>query len=320
MNEDLSFNPFFLFKTAFQQTLMGSLFFAVQPKSKRKIVKLPDEDELAVEITTPRGWKEKDLTVVFVHGLCSSHKSPILIRLTKKLFNKKIKVARINLRGCGSGKGLAKSTYHCGRGDDIFEVLKVLKKEAPNSPIILIGFSLGGNIILKMAGELREEAKNYLKEVIALGPPVDLYSSVKLSEKPENKLYLKYFTKLLKEDIEFMQKTFKDFPNVELPENMTLTDFNNLFIVPFFGFRDLDDYYHQASSKYVISEIKVPCKILLSEDDPIVSSRSLDGLDLPENVQVYRTEKGGHLGYIGSLKNKRGFYWLDSLLLDWILP
>ena len=68
---------------------------------------------------------------------------------------------------------------------------------------------------------------------------MDLYSSVKLFEKPENKLYLKYFTKLLKEDIEFMQKTFKDFPNVELPENMTLTDFNNLFIVPFFEYSDV---------------------------------------------------------------------------------
>jgi predicted alpha/beta-fold hydrolase len=298
---------------------MGTLFLPIQPKSERKIVLLPDEDKLAVEITTPKGWKENDLTVVLVHGLCSSHKSPVLIRLTKKFSSKKIRVARVNLRGCGSGRGLAKSTYHCGRGDDIVEVLKVLKRENQNSPIILIGFSLGGNIILKMAGELKEEAKNYLKEVIALGPPVDLYSSVKLFEKPENKLYLKYFTKLLKEDVEFMQKTFDDFPNIELPDNMTLTDFNNLFIVPFFGFKDLDDYYHKASSKYVIEDIKIPCKILLSEDDPIVSAKSLDDLDLPDNVRVYRTKQGGHLGYIGSLKNKRGFYWLDSVLLDWIL-
>lgn len=318
MNEELSFDPFFLFKSSLYQTIVGSLITAFEPRSKRKIIHLQDSDKLSLEITTPKRWKERDLTVVMVHGLCGSHRSPTLIRMARKLSSKGIRVVRVNLRGCGSGRGMAKKTYHCGDYKDIFEVVKVLKYENMDSPITLVGFSLGGNLVLKLAGEMKRDARQYLKEVIALSPPVDIESSVELFEKPENRLYLKHFTKLLRDDIEFLKRTFNDFPNIDLPEDMTMRDFNILFIVPFFGFKDLDDYYKKASSKSVISKIEVPCKILLSEDDPLISATSLDDLELPGNIKVFKTRKGGHLGYLGSPRNIRGFYWLDSLLLDWI--
>ena len=69
----------------------------------------------------------------------------------------------------------------------------------------------------------------------------------------------------------------------------------------------------------MISDIAVPCKILLAEDDPIISPDSLDRFKLPSNVNVFKTKKGGHMGYLGRTEGKKGFYWLDSLLVDWIL-
>ncbi|KPK32955.1 MAG: hypothetical protein AMS24_02675 [Chlamydiae bacterium SM23_39] len=318
MNE-IPFDPFFLFKTPFRQTIFGSIFHSIiGPKSEKRIITLKDQDKLAFEVITPKKWKEKDLTVVLIHGLCGSHKSPALVRLAKKLKIKNIRSVRVNLRGCGSGSGLAKKPHYSADPEDILEVLKLLKKES-SSPIILVGFSLGGNIVLKMVGDIEEEAKKYVKNVIALSPPVDIKLSVELFEKEENKLYLKYFTKLLKEDIKFLKKKFPEFSNIFIPEDFTFTEFNNFFVVSFLGLKDVEEYYKKCSSKYVLSNIKVPCKILFSKDDPIVSYLGLEGVNLPENIQVFLTKKGGHLGYIGSLKDKRGFFWLDNILLDWIL-
>jgi predicted alpha/beta-fold hydrolase len=238
--------------------------------------------------------------------------------MNNKLTHKNIKTIRLNLRGCGSGKGYAKSMYHCGKSDDILEVLKAIKYESPNSPIILIGFSLGGNLALKLAGELEGKAYDYIEKVIALSPPIDISNSVQRFDDPQNHIYNRYFSNLLKQDIEYMKKKFPDFPNINLPKNMTIKDFNTLFIVPYFGFEDIDDYYRKASSKYVISNIKIPCKILLSEDDPLVSWEIFNEINIPNNVDVFITKNGGHLGYLGKPTDKRGFYWLDNLLLDWI--
>ena len=318
--DELNFNPFFLFKTAFSQTVMGSILnFTTGLQSTTKYVLLPDQDKLALEITTPKNWKKSDLTVVMVHGLCGSHKSAALNRMAKKLPKKGIRAIRINLRGCGTGKGHTKSTYHSGKTDDIECALKSLKEEYPESPMILMGFSLGGNMVLKLAGELSEKAKDYIVEVMALSPPIDLYLSVLRFEKPENQIYQRYFSKLLRENVNYLRKTVEGFPDIILPKDMSMRDFNNLFVVPFFGFKDVDEYYLTCSAKYFIPEIKVPCKVLLSEDDPLISWESFNEINIPDNVEVYLTKNGGHLGYLGSPKDKRGFYWLDSILLDWIL-
>lgn len=318
MREELHFDPFFLIKSSFSQTVVSAFLKFSKIASKRKLVTLEDGDQISLEISTPKYWEQKGVIAIIVHGLCGSYKSPGIIRLTKKLVKNNIKAVRLNLRGCGSGKGLAKKTYHSGDFSDVFHSIRVLKEEYPESKIMLIGFSLGGNIVLKLAGEIKDEANKYLEKVIALSPPIDLKLSVDLFEKKENRVYLKYFIKLLREDIEYMKKTFPDFPEVHFPEDMSLRDFNNIFVVPHFGFKDLDDYYQKTSAKYVLSDITTNCKILFSEDDPIVSHTSLQETQIPDNVKVFITKKGGHLGYLGTLKDKRGFFWLDNVILDWI--
>lgn len=317
---EFPFDPFFLFQSSLGQTLMGWLLnVPTKPKSSTQLITLPDEDKLALEITTPKGWKKDDLTVILIHGLCGSHNSMYLIRITKKLEKKNIRIIRVNLRGCGSGRGLARSTYHCGRTDDIFEALKVIKEETPDSPKVLVGYSMGGNIVLKLAGELQAEASSYVNKVIAVNPPIDMRRSVKLFQTPENNLYLRYFSNLLREDIEYMKSHFEGFPKIDLPKNMTIEEFNKLFVVPYFGFKDVEEYYQYASSKYVIPKIKVPCKVLFSQDDPIVSWESIKEVEVPENMDIYVTKKGGHLGYLGNTYDEKGFYWLDSILYNWIL-
>ncbi|HSX38618.1 MAG TPA: alpha/beta fold hydrolase [Chlamydiales bacterium] len=319
MNHELPFDPFPFLQGPHHQTVINAIFnFLWEPSSDRKVVSLPDGDKIALEITTPSKWKPEDLTVVLVHGLCGSHQSPNLIRMVKRLEPLGIRSVRFNMRGCGSGKGLAKRIYHSGRSEDLFETIKVVKKETPDSPIVLIGFSLGGNIVLKMAGELGGVAKEFLQKMIAVSPPVDLYSSILMLGHPDNVMYERYFYKLLRADVHYRHKKFKDLPPVRLPRSLKIYEFDQIYTAPTCGFRNVHDYYSRCSSAQFIPDIAIPCKILFAEDDPIISSHSLDEISLPGNVDVLKTKKGGHMGYLGHPQSDKGFYWLDSVLVDWI--
>ncbi len=290
-----------------------------EPQSVQKLVPLPDGDKISLEVTTPAGWKAGDLTAFFVHGLCGSHRSPNLVRMAKKLEPLGIRTVRYNMRGCGSGRGHARRTYHCGRSEDIFECLKVLKKELPDSPIILIGFSLGGNAVLKLTGELGGVGKHFLEGVIAVSPPVEVYSSVQMLGDPANRMYEKYFYKRLREEVLYRHKKFKDLPRVNLPKDLKIYEFDQLYTAPMAGFSSAIDYYNKCSASHVVADIAIPCKILLAEDDPIISAGSLDRYALPSNISVFKTKKGGHMGYLGNSEDNKGFYWLDSVLADWIV-
>lgn len=318
MSQELPFEPF-LFPDPHYQTILSSFFnFSFRPVSQTKFVLLPDGDRLAMEITEPKGWKPTDFSVVLVHGLCGSHESPNPSRMAKRLSASGIRAIRFNMRGCGSGKGLAKHIYHSGRSEDLFAALKTLKLEHPESPIVLIGFSLGGNIVLKLVGELNALGHRYLEGVIAVSPPVDLYSSVQMLGQPENSFYERYFYKLLRADVHYRHKRFKDLAPCRLPRSLKLYEFDQIYTAPTCGFRSAIDYYNKCSAAHVVEDIAIPCKILLAEDDPIVSAKSLDIYNFPDHIQVFKTKKGGHMGYLGSPRGEKGFYWLDSVLEDWI--
>lgn len=319
MSQELPFEPFPFITDPHHQTIFSSVLnFLFEPPSDTKKIPLPDGDCLAVEVTTPRGWKPTDPTVLLVHGLCGSHRSPNLVRMVKRLEPVGVRSVRFNMRGCGSGKGLARQIYHSGRSEDLFEVLKVLKKEHPDSPVILIGFSLGGNIVLKLAGELNRLASRYLQKMIAVSPPVDLYSSIQMLGEPVNSVYERYFYKLLRADVHYRHRKFKELPPVRLPKKLKLYEFDQLYTAPACGFDNAMDYYNKCSSAHVVEDIAIPCKILLAQDDPIITSTSLDIYNLPSNITVFKTKKGGHMGYLGHPTGEKGFHWLDSLLVDWI--
>jgi predicted alpha/beta-fold hydrolase len=319
VSKELPFDPFPFIEDPHKQTILSSILnFLFEPASERKFIKFPDGDSVALEITTPRDWRPTDLTVFLVHGLCGSHKSPYMVRMTNRLEALGIRTVRYNMRGCGSGKGLAKMSYHSGRSEDVFECLKVLKAEQPESPMILVGFSLGGNVTLKLVGELGTLARQFLKKTFAVSPPVELYSSVQMLGDPLNAIYENYFYRLLRAEVHYRHNKFKDLPRVVLPRGLKLYEFDQLYTAPFNGFSSAIDYYNKCSASHVVGDIAIPCKILLSEDDPIIAAGSLDKFHLPSNVSVFKTKKGGHMGYLGRSEGKKGFYWLDNVLIDWI--
>ncbi|NGX28594.1 MAG: 2-succinyl-6-hydroxy-2,4-cyclohexadiene-1-carboxylate synthase [Candidatus Anoxychlamydiales bacterium] len=320
MSQELPFDPMPFIKGSFPQTILGSLPNIQRgPRSHTSFVSLSDGDYLALEITTPKNWKKSDPTVLMIHGLCGSHKSPCLVRLAKKLETKNIRSIRLNLRGCGTGKGKARRFYHAGQSDDAFAALKFIVSQTPESEITLLGFSLGGNITLKLAAELSIANLKFLKKAIAINPPVDLLSSVKLLAEPHNRVYEKYFVKLLREDIDYRSQKFSNIRKIDFSDHLHFYDFDRLYTVPEYGFKDNADFYKRASSKYLIPAISFDCNILFSEDDPIIKIQDFENFQMPKNVHLYRTKKGGHIGYLSKPGKSRSIHWLDNVLLDWIL-
>ena len=135
----------------------------------------------------------------------------------------------------------------------------------------------------------------------------------------ENAFYERIFSKELCAHLLAIHTEFETGPPPSLAKNITVIEFDHLFTAPRCGFKDALDYYKACSSAQFVSKIKIPCKILFSKDDPLICHSTLDTLVLPKNVQIFKTEKGGHLGFLGNPFSKRGLRWLDSLLVEWIL-
>ncbi len=320
MSDKPHFKPFPFFTGRHTQTLVGTMFaFSFEPDSETRHVPLPDGDKIALEYSTPEGWTPDKPTVFMLHGLCGSHKSTYLVRMARKLNRLGIRAVRMNLRGCGSGKGLSRNIYHSGCSDDLRAAIEYVKNETPDSKLILIGFSLGGNIVLKLAAELGFENNDSLVDhVIGVSPPVDLESSVTLLDADINKMYARYFMHHLLTEVSERHKQFPDIVMPEFPTPLNFYLFEKLYICPMAGFSSNTEYYDMCSSAPRVHRIRIPCHILFAQDDPIIDHRALENYSMPENVKVTVTNHGGHMGFIGSPLDVGGFHWMDNKLLQWI--
>ena len=313
----LHFRP--LIKSSFWQTIIGNVLnFGRDVPGKRHFVCLKDKDILALEVATPTDWEPHQYSIIMVHGLGGSHKSPYMKRIAKKLYKMGFRVYRVNLRGCGSGKGLAKGIYHGGSSDDIAQTIESVKGIAPNSPIVLMGFSMGANIILKLLGEYGKHPPPHLHGAIAISPPVDLLASARCINEPRNRLYARCFLNILLADLKYLHRKFREeLGPLKLPKKVSLNNLEEVYIAPRANFSSALEYYKHSSSKYYVPKISINTKILFAKDDPLVKDSSLDNENLPPCVQIYKTEYGGHIGYVGGdlLHN---FRWLDNVVATWI--
>lgn len=290
------------------------MFFATfmppgaEPPSTPLIITLPDNDRLSCQVSTPPEWKPDQTTIVVVHGLGGSHRSVYMIRLARKFYQQGCRVVRVNFRGCGSGEGLNSRPYYGGNSDDIWEVIRALKASTPHSPLNLIGFSLGGSAILKMAGEKEEQASQFVNRMIAICPPLDLAHTLSLFSQGINRFYHNYYLKNV------LEQTKPWTTNLNITSAF---DFDQRVVAPHWGYAGAQDYYQRCSAVRFIPRLRIPCEILLSNDDPFVDHKTLQGIELAPQTQVTLTNGGSHLGFIGRTENRPGFYWLDNYLLDW---
>jgi predicted alpha/beta-fold hydrolase len=299
----LNFQPLPGLASSHLQTIIASYFPAGEaPPSTDWLVRLEDGDCMSCLVSTPPLWKNTDETIVMIHGMGGCDSSTYMVRISRKFYQRGYRVVRVNLRGAGGGEKLAKRPYHGGSSNDIQDLT------AQNSNITVIGFSLGGNIVLKLAGELGTRASALVKHFIAICPPINLAKSVESIQEGRNWLYHSYYLRKISEQAQ-----------VWLPKNVdNLHEFDELVTAPLWGYKNASDYYSQCSGARFLPEIQQSTHILFAEDDPFVPIEGIDEINISKDVHIWSAKQGGHMGFLGKATKVNSPFWMDHMLLNWM--
>jgi predicted alpha/beta-fold hydrolase len=260
----------------------------------------------------------RSLTLALVHGLEGSSESGYIRTLAAQAFVSGFNVLRINQRNCGGTERLTATLYNSGLSADFRAVLLELIERDRLKRIFFAGYSMGGNLILKMAGELGAAAPRELRGICAVCPTLDLAACVDAIERPENWLYQFRFVRDLKSRMRRKAKLFPgQFELNGLSGVRTLREFDEAITAPCSGYRSAADYYEQASAMRVLQRIAVPTLILTSKDDPVVPFESFGASEIASNpqIRVAATEFGGHCAFI-SRTNGPERYWAEARVLE----
>lgn len=314
------FYPFPFARSGYWQTIYGSHWPILKPTKPDFFhhLILPDGDILVVAENRPKRWKTGGRIMLLVHGLTGCQESTYMQRMCRRMQKKGYLVLRLNLRFSGPGKGLARKPYHCGVSDDTRFTLEWIKKQFPDSPVTQIGFSLGGNVTLKMAGEDGSKPSGNLDSIVAVSAPFDLELAAERFHMPQNRFFERFFLKYLKRDLELLEQFYPDMPRLKLDQDMTIRKFDELHTAPMHGFKNAQDYYRQCSSIHYIPEIKVPTLILSAFDDPIADPTVLKNVSHSDNVDILLTQQGGHCGFLGFGTRYDEVRWSDQAVARWL--
>lgn len=311
------FVPFF--KNPHLATIAGN--FWSRPKGELRWPIRADryqtEPGIEILVHSQRPDSEPRGELVMVHGLEGSSESGYERSMSYAALDAGFATHRINLRSCGGTESLALSNYHSGQTSDVLYVLRE-RKRASELPIYLAGFSLGGNVSLKLAGELGESGRDLLAGVCAVSTPIDLGACANALGKPENYLYANRFLARLKEKIRIRQRQAPEIYSTEhLSKVRTIYDFDDYYTARLFGFGTAANYYRTQSSNQYLEKIRVPALVVVAKDDPLVPFAVYDHPAFRENrcLRLLAVEHGGHIGFIS---RRRPRFWLDSVVIEWL--
>jgi predicted alpha/beta-fold hydrolase len=310
-----TFQPMPLIRSGHHQTIAGYYVRQWQralPGTQHK-VPLPDGDALHVYETIPDTWKAEDPIVLIIHGLGGSHTSGSVTRLGWECLRAGLAILRINLRGSGDSLADNRLPYHAGCSPDILQVLNWLTHRHPGSPFYLVGFSLGGNIALKLAGETPQEDCLPLRHIVAVSPPAHLERSASMLAEPRNALYEKRFVAELKTLAEQRARQHGETPPT-FPKKLKLREFDDLYTAPRVGYRDVADYYARASSLPFLHQVEIPTHILSAEDDPMIDPATIREAIRSPSVSIHLTPHGGHLGFLSTPRHG-GWCWMEKYIV-----
>jgi len=312
------FRPLPLLSNPHVQTVLGNLLRWTRDRhpATLRAVALPDGDALALHDATPPGWQAGQPIVLLLHGLGGCHQSSYLVRMANRLAGQGLRAVRLDLRGAGAGARLARRFYNAACSDDVRAVLAALHAEQPGSPLYVVGFSLGGNVALKLAGEARATPVAGLAGVAAVGPPIDLARcSVLLTRLP---FYDRFYVGHLVRQVRRQAGHFDDLPVPDFPRGLTLRGFDDIFTAPRWGYADALDYYRQASALPWLPRIDVPCLVLAARDDPFVAVESFEEAAPGPRTRIELATHGGHLGFLGG-DGQGGIRWAEARVTRWLL-
>ena len=258
------------------------------------------------------------LTVVLVHGLEGSTSSQYIVGTADKAYAAGMNVVRMNVRGCGGTEALGASLYHSGLCGDVGEVVRELIAVDALPRIAIAGFSMGGNMALKLAGEWGSDAPPQVRAIAAVSPGMDLSASADALHLRGNRIYeLRFLVSLWRS----LRRKARLFPqSYRMPPRRCLRsirDFDDVVTAPAFGFQSAEDYYTRASATPLVGRISIPTLVIHSWDDPFVRllPSTLAALRANPKVTVLATAHGGHCGFLADANGYDG-RWAERRIVE----
>jgi predicted alpha/beta-fold hydrolase len=315
------------------QTIAGNFLPRVDtlPPAESRLVEVsPATDgQISSQVRCDCHWQPESVrasrpTAIIVHGLEGSSDSQYVIGNANKLWQSGCNIVRMNMRNCGGTEALTPTLYHSGLSGDVLAVLRFFADREQLQSISLIGYSMGGNLALKLAGELGSSVPAELRSVIGVSPAVDLGPSADALHLPVNRLYeMKFLRALLRR---FRRKTalFPRAYDANRADGIrSLREFDDRITALYSGFTGADDYYYRAAAARVLDRIAVPTLILHASDDPFlrILPESRSKIQTNSHVTFIETRHGGHCAFLSQSDAVSGYdgYWAEHTLLRFLL-
>jgi len=225
----------------------------------------------------------------------------------------------MDLRACGAGAGMARLPYHPGRSEDGLWTMEFVAELCPRSPLSYVGFSLGANLGLKMAGEFRNRLPENLRQCIAINPPIDLEQAAIALERFFTRIYNARFVKCLLRQVEGSRKLIRRSSLLRQGKRFRrIRQFDDCYTRAVWGFSSLSEFYADGSAAQWLDKIAIPTIVLAAEDDPIVPYQIFQTTPRSTQVQLHLTKSGGHLGFVSRRGVDADRRWMEWRIVDWI--
>ena len=326
-----SFVPRRLLRNAHLQTITGNFLPRTDrlPPAIAELVEIPGEhvSPIPTRVLCHCHWQPADVrssrpTAILLHGLEGSSDSQYIVGNANKLWSAGANVIRMNMRNCGGTEHLSPTLYHSGLSGDVAAVMNFFLQREGLQSISLVGYSMGGNLVLKLAGDLGRKAPPQLRAVIGVSPAMDLGPSATALHRPQNRVYERRFLRAL---LKRFRRKVRLFPQVYDPNRAegirSLRDFDDRITALYSGFSSAEDYYHRAAAARVVSQIAIPTLIIHAEDDPFVTitPETVEDIRANPNITFVQTQHGGHCAFLASPTREYDGYWAEATLLRFIL-
>jgi predicted alpha/beta-fold hydrolase len=291
-------------------------FALSQPETR--LLRVAEDSQLLAACHWQEGRRKDVPLIAIVHGLEGSCDSNYVLGIAEKAYQCGFHVVRLNQRNCGDSERLTPTLYNSGMSADYRAVLEELADGDGFTQIFFAGYSMGGNLITKMAGEYGSAAPRALRGVCTICPAMDLASCADALNKRENYFYQRHFVKGLM--ARYARKSAL-FPKIYASDGFgkvrSVREFDDAITAPCFGYRDAQEYYETASARRVVGNVRVPMLMIAAQDDPFVPYESFLAALVADNpaIQFVAPECGGHCAFISKHRGGERF-WAEARVVD----
>ncbi len=325
------FQPRRFFTSGHVQTIAGNYLPRVDhlPPPEQVLVEsvAAAGDTIATQLLCLCNWQPESVraarpTVILLHGLEGSANSQYVVGNGNKFWAAGANVIRMNMRNCGGTERLSPTLYHSGYASDVIAVLRHFITAHGLESIAIIGYSMGGNLVLRAAGDLGPDAPPQLHSVVGISPAVDMALSSDTLHAPRNRIYeWKFVRSLIARYLRKCALFPQSFNPARARGIRSLRDFDERIVAHYYGFRNADDYYHSVSALRTIDRIAVPTFILHAEDDPfiIISAEARRHIQSNPNINYVEVSHGGHCAFLADPAPGYDGYWAEYEVLRFVL-